>query len=198
MLRIGLTGGIGSGKSTVAAIFRVMGIPVYYADAAARHLMSNDPGIRSRIIEAFGSAAYIDGSPDRTWISEHVLRNRESTEKLNAIVHPATLADARAWMERQSGPYAIKEAALIFESGSERELDLVIGVYAPQELRISRVIRRDGLTKDAILQRMARQMDDAEKMRRCHFVITNDDHSALIPQVLEIHRQLILRSRSSG
>ena len=198
MLRIGLTGGIGSGKSTVAAIFRVMGIPVYYADAAARHLMSNDPGIKSRIIEAFGSAAYIDGSPDRTWISEHVLRNRESTEKLNAIVHPATLADARSWMERQAGPYAIKEAALIFESGSERELDLVIGVYAPPELRINRVIRRDGLTKDAILQRMARQMDDAEKMRRCHFVITNDDRSALIPQVLEIHRQLILRSSTTG
>jgi dephospho-CoA kinase len=194
MLRIGLTGGIGSGKSTVAAIFRVMGVPVYYADAAARRLMSYDQEIISRIIQAFGPMAYKDGSPDRVWIAEHVLRNRESTEQLNSIVHPATLADARSWMERQSGSYSVKEAALIFESGGERELDVVIGVAAPLELRISRVMRRDGLTKEAILLRMARQMEESEKMKRCHFVITNDDHMALIPQVLDIHRQLLLRA----
>jgi dephospho-CoA kinase len=194
MLRIGLTGGIGSGKSTVAAIFRVLGIPVYYADQAARHIMMHDRGIRSRIIATFGSQAYLGEAPNRAWIAENLLRDQESTTKLNAIVHPATIADARKWMDKQTGAYALKEAALIFESGGEEELDLVIGVYAPIELRIDRVMRRDGITRDAILQRMARQMDESEKMQRCQFVITNDDATAVIPQVLDIHRQLMLRA----
>jgi dephospho-CoA kinase len=193
MLRIGLTGGIGSGKSTVASIFRVMGIPVYYADHAARMLMKHDARIRTRIIETFGPESYIDGSPNRGWLSENVLSDQASTAKLNAIVHPATLADARAWMTKQRGPYALKEAALIFESGGEKELDLVIGVTAPLEIRIDRVMHRDGLHREAILQRMARQMDESEKMTRCQFVILNDDRTALIPQVLDIHNQLLLR-----
>ena len=159
MLRIGLTGGIGSGKSTVAAIFRVLGVPVYYADLAARRLMMNDPEIRAKIIDAFGPESYDNGSPNRTWIAENVLQDQTSTARLNAIVHPATKADARAWMARQSGSYALKEAALIFESGGERELDLVIGVSAPTDLRIDRVVSRDGLSREAIRQRMARQMD---------------------------------------
>jgi dephospho-CoA kinase len=198
MLRIGLTGGIGSGKSTVAAIFSVLGVPVYYADLAARRLMMNDPEIRAKIIDAFGPESYDNGSPNRTWIAENVLRDQTSTARLNAIVHPATKADARAWMALQSGSYALKEAALIFESGGERELDLVIGVSAPTDLRIDRVVRRDGLSREAIRQRMARQMDESEKMSRCQFVITNDDRVALIPQVLEIHKQLLLLAVSPG
>jgi dephospho-CoA kinase len=198
MLRIGLTGGIGSGKSTVAAIFRVLGVPVYYADLAARRLMMNDPEIRAKIIDAFGPESYDNGSPNRTWIAENVLRDQTSTARLNGIVHPATKADARAWMARQSGSYALKEAALIFESGGERELDLVIGVSAPTDLRIDRVVSRDGLSREAIRQRMARQMDESEKMSRCQFVITNDDRVALIPQVLEIHKQLLLLAVSPG
>lgn len=194
MLKIGLTGGIGSGKSTVAAIFRVIGIPVYYADPAAKRLMREDPIIRMRIIEAFGLESYQGTNPDRAWLSEHVISDRDATSRLNAIVHPATLADARQWMTNQSGPYAIKEAALIFESGGEQELDFVIGVTAPPELRIARVVHRDGLTRETILQRMSRQMDDQEKMNRCQFVITNDDRTALIPQVLDIHLELLLRA----
>lgn len=190
MLRIGLTGGIGSGKTTVSAIFRVMGIPVYYADAAARRIMREDPDIRKRIIEVFGPESYSQDRPNREWLSAHVFRDRASTEKMNAIVHPATISDARRWMERQTGPYAIKEAALIFESGGEGELDMVIGVTAPVELRIQRVMHRDGLTREAVMQRMARQMDENEKMQRCQFVIANDDRTALIPQVLAIHRKL--------
>lgn len=194
MLRIGLTGGIGSGKSTVAAIFRVMGISVYYADPAAKRLMREDPIIRMRIIEAFGPESYQGTNPNRAWLSEHVISDRDATARLNGIVHPATLADARQWMSKQSGPYAIKEAALIFESGGERELDLVIGVTAPPELRIARVVRRDGLDRDTVLQRISRQMDEQEKMNRCQFVITNDDRTALIPQVLDIHRKLLIRA----
>ena len=193
MLRIGLTGGIGSGKSTVAAIFRVLGVPVYYADLAARQLMTNDPEIRSKIIDAFGPESYNNGAPNKAWIAENVLRDQISTARLNDIVHPATKADARAWMARQAGPYAMKEAALIFESGGEQELDFVIGVTAPLDLRIHRVMRRDGLSREAILHRMARQMEESEKMSRCQFVIKNDEENALIPQVLDIHRQLLLR-----
>ena len=191
MLKIGLTGGIGSGKSTVAAIFRVMGIPVYYADPAAKQIMREDHIIRMRIIEAFGPESYQGTNPNRAWLAQHVISNPDATARLNAIVHPATLADARHWMAKQSGPYAIKEAALIFESGGERELDFVIGVTAPQELRIARVIHRDGLSRDMVLQRMSRQMDDQEKMNRCQFVISNDDQTAVIPQVLDIHQKLL-------
>ena len=191
MLKIGLTGGIGSGKTTVSDIFRVMGIPVYYADAAARRIMREDHVIRARIIEAFGPQSYHGDLPDRDWLSANVFRDKDSTERMNAIVHPATISDARGWMGQQKGKYAIKEAALIFESGGERDLDLVIGVTAPPELRIQRVIHRDGLTRDAILQRMARQMHEADKMKRCQFVIINDDRTALMPQVLKIHRKLV-------
>lgn len=191
MLKIGLTGGIGSGKTTVSDIFRVMGIPVYYADAAARRIMREDHAIRARIIESFGPQSYRGELPDRDWLSANVFRNRDATERMNAIVHPATISDARSWMGRQKGIYAIKEAALIFESGGERDLDLVIGVTAPPELRIQRVMHRDGLSRDAVLQRMARQMPEDDKMKRCQFVIINDDRTALIPQVLKIHRKLV-------
>ena len=191
MLKIGLTGGIGSGKTTVSDIFRVMGIPVYYADAAARRIMREDHAIRARIIESFGPQSYRGELPDRDWLSANVFRNKDATERMNAIVHPATISDARGWMGRQKGIYAIKEAALIFESGGERDLDLVIGVTAPPELRIQRVMHRDGLSRDAVLQRMARQMPEDDKMKRCQFVIINDDRTALIPQVLKIHRKLV-------
>jgi dephospho-CoA kinase len=191
MLKIGLTGGIGSGKTTVSDIFRVIGIPVYYADAAARRIMREDHAIRARIIESFGPQSYLGDLPDRDWLSANVFRNRDATERMNAIVHPATISDARGWMGRQKGIYAIKEAALIFESGGERDLDLVIGVTAPPELRIQRVMHRDGLSRDAVLQRMARQMPEDDKMKRCQFVIINDDRTALIPQVLKIHRKLV-------
>lgn len=196
MIKVGLTGGIGSGKSTVAAIFEALGIPVYYADKSAKRIMSEDPQVKNSIIKSFGSDAYLDGRPNREWLSEHVFRNPESTARINAIVHPATIADAHAWMERQTGPYAVKEAALIFESGGDQSLDLVIGVTAPEEIRINRVMKRDGLERSAVLQRMSRQMDDAQKMSRCRFVIHNDGDTALLPQVLDIHRQIISLSSS--
>jgi dephospho-CoA kinase len=191
MLKVGLTGGIGSGKSTVAAVFEVLGIPVYYADKSAKRIMSEDLHVKNAIIECFGPEAYKDGRPDRSWLAAHVFKNAENTSRINAIVHPATIADAEAWMSAQSGPYALKEAALIFESGGDRYLDLVIGVTAPMEIRINRVVKRDGIERSAILQRMARQMEEEEKMSHCRFVIQNDEQSAIIPQVLSIHQALV-------
>lgn len=195
MLKIGITGGIGSGKSTVARVFESLGIPVYNADDAAKRLMQEDPELKKQIINLFGEQAYDQGKLNRSWISEQVFGNPEKVQALNAIVHPATIRDAEQWMRDQHSPYALKEAALIFESGSEKALDYVIGVDAPAELRIQRVMERDNVTREAILQRMQNQMDESEKIHRCDFIIHNNDHQLVIPQVITLHRQLVELSK---
>lgn len=196
MLKIGITGGIGSGKSTVARVFETLGIPVYNADEAAKRLMQEDPDLRKQIISLFGEEAYQDGKLNRSFISGQAFSNPEKVKALNALVHPATISDAKSWMAKQQSPYALKEAALIFESGSEKELDYVIGVFAPEELRIRRVMERDRSSREAILQRIKNQLDEAEKMKRCHFIIHNEDDQLVIPQVMAIHQQLLQLSQS--
>ena len=187
MLRIGLTGGIGSGKSTVARIFEVLGIPVYYADAVSKRLMTENEELKKQIINAFGEGAYADGILNRKYLAAEVFDKSQKLVLLNSLVHPVTLQDAAVWMKKQQAPYAIKEAALIFESGSQKQLDYVIGVKAPAELRIKRTMERDRITKEQVNARMARQMDEEEKMRLCHYVIINDEQQLLIPQVLKLH-----------
>jgi dephospho-CoA kinase len=198
MLNIGITGGIGSGKSTVARVFETLGIPVYNADDAAKRLMQEDPELKKQIIILFGEKAYEQGKLNRSWISAQVFGDPEKVKALNAIVHPATIRDAHEWMSAQQTPYTLKEAALIFESGSEKSLDYVIGVDAPQELRIQRVMERDNITRDAILQRMNNQMDEAEKIQRCDFIIYNDGNQLVIPQVIRLHQQLVELSKSKS
>jgi dephospho-CoA kinase len=190
MLKIGLTGGIGSGKTTVAQIFEVLGIPVYYADQAAKDLMNTSPKLRQEITDLLGAAAYKDGFLDRAYVAGLVFKDPEKLSRLNKIVHPATIQDANEWMKRQKTPYAIKEAALIFEGGLEQYFDFIIGVTAPESLRVERTITRDNLSSEEVLQRMRQQMDDREKMSRCDFVVTNDDQQAVLPQVLAIHEKL--------
>jgi dephospho-CoA kinase len=190
-LKVGLTGGIGSGKSMVARIFEVFGIPVYYADEAARQLQNNDPELKRGIIGIFGPRAYREGKLDRKYISGMVFQDKEKLDQLNALVHPATIHDAGRWMKQQTAPYAIKEAALIFESGSQRDLDYVIGVTAPESLRIKRTMQRDSITAEEVMKRMENQLQDRIKMRLCDFVIHNDEHELLIPQVLGIHEKLM-------
>jgi dephospho-CoA kinase len=198
MLKIGITGGIGSGKSTVAKVFESLGIPVYYADDAAKRLMQEDPELKNQIINLFGVNAFILGKLNRPWISAQVFGNPEKVNALNAVVHPATIRDAHEWMSRQHTPYTLKEAALIFESGSEKELDYVIGVDAPQELRIQRVIERDNTNREAILQRMNNQLDETEKIKRCDFIIHNDGNQMVIPQVIALHKQLVELSKNKS
>jgi len=190
MLKIGLTGGIGSGKSTVAQIFEVLGIPVYYADLAARELMNRDPELKKNIIAAFGKDVYKEGNLDRVFLGEIVFADAGKLSLLNELVHPVTIRDAASWMEKQTTPYAIKEAALIFEGGLEKYFDYVIGVSAPETLRIERVMKRDQTSAENILQRMEKQMDEKEKISRCDFVILNDGEHAVLPQVLTIHEKL--------
>lgn len=191
MLKIGLTGGIGSGKSTVAKVFEVLGIPVYYADDAARRLMNEDEDLRQQIISHFGPSAYRNNQLDRAYIAGQVFDNKEKLELMNSLVHPATIRDAENWMARQTTPYAIKEAAIIFESGTQNQYDYIIGVSAPLPLRTLRTMRRDGSTREQVLARMGKQIQEVIKMRLCDFVITNDEQHALIPQVIKMHETLM-------
>ena len=191
MLKVGLTGGIGSGKSTVAHIFETLGIPVYYADDAAKKLMNEDEGLKQQVQQLFGDPSYINGQLNRAFVSAQVFNNPEKLATLNSIVHPATIADAEKWMQHQSAPYAIKEAALIFESGAQENLDNVIGVFAPKAIRIKRVMDRDGITREEVLARMNKQINETIKMRLCSYVITNNEQELLIPQVLAVHQALL-------
>jgi len=191
MIKVGLTGGIGSGKTTVAKIFELLGVPVYYADDAAKRIMNSDEELKSAIQKHFGEAAYKNGQLDRAFLSSRVFGDSFQLEILNALVHPATIRDATNWMNRQQTPYTIKEAALIFESGSAQELDYVIGVWAPAELRIKRTMERNDVSYDEVAKRMDKQVDEKIKMKLCDFVIYNDEQQLLIPQVIELHEKLI-------
>ena len=191
MIKIGLTGGIGSGKTTVAKIFELLGIPVYYADDAAKRIMNEDEELKTAIQKQFGKDAYDNEGLDRTFLSAKVFTDPVQLEILNSLVHPATIRDAAKWMSQQKTSYTIKEAALIFESGSAAQLDYVIGVYAPVQLRIKRTMERNHLSYDEVKQRMDKQLDENIKMKLCDFVIYNDEQHLLIPQVIELHKKLL-------
>jgi dephospho-CoA kinase len=190
-LKIGITGGIGSGKSTVAKVFEVLGIPVYYADEAARRVMNEDEEVRKQIIQHFGAAAYKNNQLDRAYIGGQVFNDKQKLELMNSLVHPATIRDSENWMQQQTTPYAIKEAAIIFESGTQDQYDYIIGVTAPVSLRLLRAMKRDGSTREQVLARMEKQIQDVIKMRLCDFVIYNDEQQAIIPQVIKLHNTLL-------
>jgi len=199
LLRVGLTGGIGSGKSTIAAIFETLGIPVSYADPEAKRLMIEDAGLREAITRNFGTGAYTDGRLNRKYLAERVFTDPEKLKLLNSLVHPVTIRDGDRWMQELGDrfPYAIREAALIFETRAVGHLDFVIGVSAPTELRIYRTMQRDHSTREDVLLRMRNQIDEDIKMHLCDAIIVNDEHVAVIPQVLEIHRQLLQRAAAT-
>jgi dephospho-CoA kinase len=195
-IRVGITGGMGSGKSTVSAIFETLGIPVYRADDAAKRLMNEDESLKTQLTNHFGETVYVNGVLNRSYLAAEVFNDKEKLALLNSIVHPATISDAENWMRQQTTPYAIKEAAIIFESGSQKYLDYIIGVYAPVTLRIYRSMKRGNLSREEVTARMNKQMDDAIKMKLCDIVITNDEQQALIPQVLKVHQTIIEMSTS--
>ncbi len=189
---IGITGGIGSGKTTVARIFALLGIPVYSADDAAKEIMVKDPLLVQQIKDHFGPEAYFDdGTLNRSFISNIVFNDKEQLAALNAMVHPATIRDSEEWAARQQAPYVIKEAALMFETESFHHVDKVIVVYAPQALRIHRVMQRDGVDRNAVLARMHKQIDEKIKMKLADYVVYNDEQQMVIPQVLSLHKQFL-------
>jgi dephospho-CoA kinase len=190
-MRIGITGGIGSGKSVVAGIFKVLGIPVFDADKEAKQIMQNDPELRRLIIERFGAAAFDEEVLNRKHLASIVFNDPYQLEVLNSLVHPAAIAAADTWATQQKAPYVVKEAALFFEAGSTAGIDYMIGVYAPQHIRLKRAMDRDGVSRDEVLARMNRQIQEEIKMRLCDFVVVNDEQQLLIPQVLKLHEQFL-------
>jgi dephospho-CoA kinase len=190
-LRIGITGGIGSGKTTVAKIFEVLGIPVYYADDAAKVLMNTDKELKKQIKKHFGEESYVNDQLDRKYLGSQVFNDIYKLDLLNSLVHPVTIANAEKWMAEQKGSYGIKEAALFYESGSAENIDYMIGVYAPQHLRIKRVMDRDAVTRDEVLKRINHQINEELKMKLCDFVIINDEQQLVIPQVMALHQKFI-------
>ncbi len=187
---IGLTGGIGSGKSVVAKVFATLGIPVFNADDEAKRIMQTSPEIKTKLIEQFGLEIYNENGLDKEKLASIVFNDPFQLQLLNAIVHPVTIQAAKDWAAKQTTPYVIKEAALIFESGTADGLFKVIGVTAPLSLRTHRVMQRDGITKDQVDARMRNQILDTIKMRLCDYVIENNNQQMVIPQVLEIDKAI--------
>lgn len=189
MIKVGITGGIGSGKSTVGHLFEMMGYPVYYADIRAKWLMNNDPTIKAELMTTFGNAVYPD-QLDRKALADIVFSNPDALVKLNNITHPAVRRDLDAWSTKQSSPIVFKEAAILFESGTNRSVDKVICVVAPEITRIMRVMKRDKVTAAQVQERIKNQWSDEKKAALSDFIINADDQQLVIPQALDILKQL--------
>lgn len=194
MLKIGLTGGIGSGKSLVAGIFKVLGIPVFDADLQAKLLMETDAQLINLIKVNFGEESYHEHKLNKSHLASIVFSNPVKLEILNSLVHPAVISAAENWMSVQTSPYVIKEAAIMFESGTAAHLDYIIGVKSPLFLRILRTMKRDNITREEVLLRIDKQISDTIKMKLCDFVIINDEQQLLILQVLKLHKQFLSMS----
>lgn len=193
MLKVGVTGGIGSGKTTVCRVFEVLGVPVFYADAVAKDVMFTDPVLVEGVKAAFGTSAYFDtGELNRRYLADIVFDDAAQLEKLNALVHPAVFRAFDNWAAAFTDvPYIVKEAALLFESESYKTCDVSVLVTAPPDLKISRVVRRDSVSKEAVMARMDKQFTDEKKMEMADFTIVNDEQRLLIPQILRLHEHFL-------
>jgi dephospho-CoA kinase len=192
-LKVGITGGMGAGKSMVAEIFRTFGIPIYNADLMAKKLMDNHPALKESIRATFGEGSYIDGHLNRSFLAQTIFSSEENLARMNELVHPVVINDYENWHRAHSLKlYTIKEAALLFESGSYKDLDKIILVLAPLTIRLQRILLRDQhRTRADIENIMARQMNDKDKKKLADFIIINDEHKMVIPQVLDIHDKLL-------
>ncbi|MFT5168378.1 MAG: dephospho-CoA kinase [Saprospiraceae bacterium] len=192
MIKAGITGGIGSGKTTVCKIFEVLGIPVYYADERAKWLMVNDPDLIRQLKAAFGDEVYFkNGILNRQYLANLIFNDQSKLETINNIVHPAVQLDSEIWnSEHGTVPFTLKEAALFFENGSYVKMDKMITVTAPESLRIQRVIARDHTDEASVKARIDKQLPESEKVKLSDFVINNDGSQSLILQVLAIYNQL--------
>ncbi len=191
---VGLTGGIGSGKSTVAKMFMELGVPVYDSDAEAKRLMATSPEVKSKIIELLGNEAYSNDVLNRSYIANKVFKDPILLEKLNGIVHPAVREHFLKWVKRKETPYVIQETALIFENDAQDKYDYTILVTAPVETRIQRVVERDKVATQAVVDRMKNQLDDGQKQKLAHCSIENLDLDKTKKKVKELHLKLLALS----
>ena len=194
MLKVGITGGIGSGKSVVCQIFSTLGIPIYNADSETKQLYFTDQQLKTHLIEAFGEDFYLSSNELNKSFVRALLNNQNSRELLNNIVHPAVFKHFENWVQLQNSPYVIKEAAILFESGANKTVDLVLGVIANPDIRIERVMQRDKLDRDTVQKIMELQLSNDDLISKCNFIITNDGNQSIIEQVLKIHSELLHQS----
>lgn len=191
MMTVGLTGGIGSGKTTVAKLFSALGIPVYNSDEMAKKLMQTPGKLKSGITALLGDEAYIENKLNKPYIAGRVFDNASLLDQLNKLVHPAVKKDFKEWAARQHAPYVIQEAAILFENGSYREYDKIILVTAPEDIRVARILNRDGSNENDIRARMGHQWQDSKKEALSHFIIINTDMEKTNEAVDAIHAKLL-------
>jgi dephospho-CoA kinase len=191
MIVVGLTGGVGSGKTTIAKQFNALGIPVYIADDEAKKLMHTSKIIKRKLFQLFGENAYVNGELNKPFIAKVIFNDKRYLELMNAIVHPKVAKHFSRWLTKQKSPYVIKESAILFESGSYKQCDLIILVTAPKALKIKRLLQRDNTTKDKIKAIMNNQLPDAETKKRSDYIIVNDTLENAKVQVDKIHSQIV-------
>lgn len=194
MILVGLTGGIGSGKTTIAKLFLNLGIPVFFADEEAKWLMQNSLSLKAKIIETFGEMSYVNNNLNRAHLANIVFNDKIKLNELNQIVHPEVKAHFKTWLLKQKSDYIIYENAILFESDSASDFDLIICVIDKLESRIDRVVKRDHTTRQQVIKRIENQMDDIEKVKKSNFVIKNDSESNLKTEVLKIHNEILRHS----
>lgn len=188
---VGLTGGIGSGKTTVSNMFKDLGIPVYIADVEAKTLMNTSAVIKRKLTDLFGPMAYQNNELNRDYISSKIFSDKVYLEKMNAIIHPKVAEHFKQWLQKQTSLYVIKEAAIIFEHNTQSQYDSIITVIADKEARINRILKRDTTTKDKILSIMKHQLSDEDKVKMSDFVILNDNLEHTKEQVLKTHNSIL-------
>lgn len=191
MIKVGITGGIGAGKTTVCEVFKQLGIPVFNADEAAKQAMHSNKEIIQGIKELLGNESYSNnGKLNRTFVAQKIFNDQTLLEQMNALVHPEVREMFKSWANEQKAPYVIQEAAIVFENHQEASFDYIVTVSAPYEVKLKRVMERDGVDRQKVIERMKNQLSDAYKTERSHFVIVNDETTLLLPQIIKIHQKI--------
>lgn len=195
MYKVGVTGGIGSGKSVVCNMLRERGVAVYNCDIRAKELMSADEVIAKQLVERFGPETFVNGELNRAYLADRVFGNAEELAALNAIVHPRVIEDFEQWAQRQQGEYVVIESAILFESGIDSKVDVTVAVMAPESLRLERTMQRDGVSREQVEERMRNQLSDDERCSRSKYAIVNIELDELEEDVEQLHRRLSYDAR---
>lgn len=190
-IRLGVTGGIGSGKSSVCRVFNVLGIPVFYSDSEAKAIMNNDLSVRSKINAIAGKDLFLNGNLDREELAKIIFNDEELLRRVNALIHPLVFQNFIQWTDMQTAPYVIMEAAILFESGASELVDKVLTVVAPLDQRIERTVKGNQLTREQVMDRIRNQMDDDIRVKNSDYIIYNSENDMIIPSVLRIHGDLL-------
>lgn len=188
---VGLTGGIGSGKTTVAEVFKRLNVPVYNSDIEAKKLMNSNSEIKTKLILEFGDKVYLNNTLNKKFLAEIIFNDKQKLEFVNSVVHPIVISHFNNWTKKQTTKYVVKENAILFESGMQKYVDIIITVVAPQEIRIQRVKKRDNTTYAEIKSRINNQISDKEKVKQSDFIIHNDNLQLVFPQIIKIHKEIM-------